>query len=108
MKNVINAVIVATSLVVSSSALAQTKPANTCAMVESLAKQVMSNRQAGVSLSEMIKVTQNPKAGALGAVMRELTIKAYEKPQYGTAEYKIKATNEFANQAALLCLKASK
>jgi hypothetical protein len=109
MKNLIKTVLVAATLVlVANTALAQTKPANQCEMIESLARQVMSNRQSGVSLSSMMKVAETPKAGAMGAVMRELTLLAYKEPQYSAAENKRKSANEFANQAALLCLKKNK
>jgi hypothetical protein len=109
MKTVIKSVLVAaTLLVVANSTFAQTKPTNQCEMIESLARQVMSNRQSGVSLSNMMKVADNPKAGAMGAVMRELTLMAYKEPQFSAAENKRKSANEFANQAALLCLKKVK
>jgi hypothetical protein len=109
MKNVIKAVIVVSAFVgMTNMAMAQTTKTVNCEMIEKIATKVMDNRQSGVPLADMMKVVNNPNAGAFGGVAKALTMLAYEQPRFNTKANQQKAIVDFANEAMLVCLKAKK
>lgn len=63
-----------------------------------LAATIMELRQGGVSMAELMNVTDND-------VARQLVIAAYDIPQYSTSRYKERAITEFANDVMLVCYK---
>ncbi|MGI4260829.1 hypothetical protein ACR2VJ_27430 [Klebsiella pneumoniae] len=68
-----------------------------CQPIAEFAKEAMSARQAGVPLSEALKVTTMP-------AMQALIISAYRKPRYSTEDYRERAAVEFANETLITCL----
>lgn len=70
-----------------------------CQPISEFAKEAMSARQAGVPLSEALKVSTMP-------AMQALIISAYRKPRYSTEQYQQRAAVEFANETLITCLDA--
>lgn len=73
-----------------------------CSAIETLSREIMTNRQFGVPLSKMLEIMPS---GTLG---RKLTIIAYSSPVYSTVQYQQRAINNFANEALLECVKLEK
>ena len=74
----------------------------TCKIIEKLAREVMTQRQDGRSMSDMM--------GSMGEerVTREMVLLAYKKPRYGTDEYIQKSITDFANKTASICYSSIK
>jgi len=79
-----------------------------CESFESLAGTIMSNRQMGVELSKMMKVTATLSSTPdVEAFVKKLVIEAYQKPAFESEEYQSKAINEFKTEVAVECYKTS-
>lgn len=72
-----------------------------CNSIESLARQVMRARQAGVPLSAVLSAgdPDNPAK----EMVRSMAMIAYGGPRYSTEEYKQREIDEFANKFAHMC-----
>lgn len=102
MKKIITAL--ALSVVMISPAMAVDK--ETCAVVKELAQSVMSARQVGVDVSDMMAITtDNPKMNKL---QQGLVIDAFSFPAYSTDEYREKEVREFGARHYLNCIKSTK
>lgn len=73
-----------------------------CSKISDAASQIMTARQEGVSMSKMMEA---PSEGALGDLLREITVAAYEKSRYSTGPMKQKAVEDFHNDVYLDCIK---
>jgi len=70
-----------------------------CELLETLSREIMTNRQFGIPLRSMLEIMEQ---GTLG---RKITLLAYSMPVYGTEKYQQKAINDFANGYLLECVK---
>ena len=81
MKKLIVGLMLASSLAMAD---AQTDKMGYCEAIEKLASTVMTNRQAGVSLSAMIKLADTD-------LMKSVVLGAYDTSRYSTEKYKEQA-----------------
>lgn len=72
-----------------------------CGTVHNLAEKVMTVRQMGLPMPQVMSLMAGDDAWA--NLARELVLVAYEQPQHRTEEYRIDAANRFANDAAAKC-----
>ena len=77
-------------------------PLAICEAYQGLAKAIMSNRQANVSLSEMMKVANGSKR------QQTLVEMAYEQPAYSSDKNKKREVLSFGNKVYLVCFKEVK
>ena len=79
-----------------------------CRSVMELSRQMMTNRQVGVPVTDMMDVFVNdPNTDAKHKnLMMEIVMRAYDAPKYSTAEYQEEAADEFANGYYLDCMKS--
>jgi len=70
-----------------------------CPSVIELAEQIMSARQAGVSMAELMEVMENK-------YQQKLVLEAYQIPLYTTQEYRDSETTEFGNKHGVACYEA--
>ncbi|MBC6408014.1 MAG: hypothetical protein GDA40_07785 [Rhodobacteraceae bacterium] len=75
-----------------------------CEVTETLARNVMEIRQAGVSMSEVMKKMAEADAAVL-SLARSIVIDAYENPRFSTPSVQKEAVEDFANNVALECYK---
>lgn len=102
MKTIMKGAVLAVSLAVSLSAIAQEEEAP-CLGVEGMARIMMEARQSGVPLRELLRIAKimtNPKLNV------EIAKSAYAYPLYADKAFAQLATNEFANVWYLECLKS--
>ena len=97
MKKLLTATLLTASLSVSAN----------CDDIAGLAKTVMETRQSGVSMSNMMKVAESDK-GALGRIMKGMTIQAYKKPAYHGKELQQRMINDFEDKWYMLCIERQK
>lgn len=76
-----------------------------CAALEDFAKNVMTARQEGASLSKLVATVNSPSPNDGGA-MQEIVVQAYEHPRLSSEESKSTAVNDFGNEIYLDCLRA--
>ena len=74
-----------------------------CRSYGELAEKIMTLRQRGVSLSELIDSLAKTEDEDTNKVTRSMILSAYEQPQYGTAEYQKAKAGEFKNNIELFC-----
>lgn len=79
-----------------------------CKTVGDMAENVMSQRQAGSKMSDMLRIYGEELAAVPAAVehISKLTLLAFDEPLYSTDAAKQKAVIEFRNQAELGCFKS--
>lgn len=70
-----------------------------CETISILAETIMSARQQGVAMSDIINLGKDDK------LLKILTIEAYEKPRYSTQKNQDQTTQDFKNDVYLECLK---
>lgn len=78
-----------------------------CPTVETLARTIMEGRQVGVPMTKMMEVADNQGDNPMGRLIRALIVAAFEKPRYMTAEIQQREVDDFANEAALECYRAT-
>jgi len=86
------------SLMLASSLAAADEKQDYCVSVEKLASTVMTNRQAGVSLSAMMELADTE-------LIKSIVLGAYDTGRYGTDEYKERAITKYKNYWATICYK---
>lgn len=102
MKRIITALALTAAMI--SPAMAVDK--ETCLAVKGLAEAVMSARQAGVDVSDMMATTtENPKMNKL---QQGLIVDAFSFPAYSTKDFREKEVREFGARHYLNCLKSTK
>jgi len=74
-----------------------------CDVIGVLAKSVMSARQGGVPLQDILSNSGDSKK--VNELTRLLAMAAYEQPRFSTEGHQERATTEFQNQMYLACLK---
>ncbi|RKG47245.1 hypothetical protein D7V64_17015, partial [Acinetobacter cumulans] len=77
-----------------------------CKSSTGAAKAIMTNRQKGVSMTDMMDKVVQPADPAIKDVARALVIDAYSRPRFDTPEFQQKSILDFENSAYLACLKA--
>ena len=83
------------------SAIAQTST-ETCAVYGGLAAQIMQNRQAGVSLTQIIgMIEEGPDADSY----RKIMIEAYEEPRWQGPAMQRRSVEDFRISIELRCIK---
>lgn len=74
-----------------------------CEVIGILAKSVMSARQGGVPMQDVLGHGGDSKE--VDELTRLLAIAAYEQPRFSSKDYQDRATTEFQNQMYLACMK---
>lgn len=100
MKIIIKALVL--SVVVISPAMAASE--ETCRTAKEIAESVMSARQSGVDIVNMMDIA-NKTGGKLGALTKKMAIDAYSFPQFSTEEYRKKGVAEFGTRHYINCIK---
>ena len=77
-----------------------------CKSSTGAAKAIMSSRQKGVSMTEMMDKVVRPADPAIKDVARALVVDAYSRPRFDTPEFQQKSILDFENNAYLSCIKA--
>ena len=77
-----------------------------CSMFSGLAKQMMTARQNGASMEEMMEVATNSGNDAVNQITKAMVIEAYEIPRFSLPENKQNAINDFADHIYLTCIKS--
>ncbi|MDH0032004.1 MULTISPECIES: hypothetical protein [unclassified Acinetobacter] len=78
-----------------------------CKSVSGTAKSIMSSRQKGASMSDMMSnIMSVDIAPELKEIIKPFVVAAYEEPRYSTSDYQLKAEIDFENKAYLTCIKA--
>lgn len=95
--------IVALFLCASSHAFAD---AALCRSVESVAKTVMTARQNGRSMSDMMESTSKIQGAKIAEMAKSIVKTAYDKPRFTTEEHKQRAIENHGNEWAAQCWKA--
>lgn len=75
--------------------------ASACEGRAELAKQVMSSRQAGVPITDVINLAK--ESNAYTKATQELILRAYERPRFQTDEHQQREITEFQNEAYVAC-----
>ncbi|UKL14742.1 hypothetical protein C121_9 [Stenotrophomonas phage C121] len=72
-----------------------------CESDEALARSIMSARQNGVPIAEVMKIIKDDK-------WQQYVLLAYEESMFVSEEFKNRAINEYANAAYMVCMKQGK
>lgn len=75
----------------------QPKAAELCPDIESFASTVMSTRQSGASMSDMMAAANGNE------MLQKIVSKAFETPRFTTESVSRRATEDFANKIAAEC-----
>lgn len=76
-----------------------------CAAVASSAEASMNMRQAGVSITDALKIYINSDNRNSSELMIRATTDAYSQPKYSTHEYQYRAARELGTKYYIECLK---
>jgi hypothetical protein len=87
-------------LATATTAQAEESKGELCLAIESQASKIMEVRQKGVSLKDVLELSQDD-------YFRGVAILAYKSPRYNGDAYKQRAITEFANKAYINCLESS-
>lgn len=91
--------LMALMLLFATAAYAEDSPADICEKWAELAGKLMEFRQMGGSMAEIIG-----KSGmADDSIYRQMVIKAYKTPRFGSEGYRREAVQDFANEIYLGC-----
>lgn len=71
-----------------------------CREISNLAESIMSNRQSGASMVQMMDIADG------NGLAQSLVAAAYEEPRYSTPQYQQEAISDFRDQAYLECYRA--
>lgn len=77
-----------------------------CKSSASAAKSIMSSRQRGAAMTEMMDKVVRPAEPFIRDIIKAFVIDAYSRPRFDTPEFQQKAILDFENHAYLSCLKA--
>jgi hypothetical protein len=108
--NIIKAIAITTVLFSSaaSAELDQAKKFELCDITSEVATVVMRNRQEGIPMATMMKITnEQGSSEATKKLNIEIIVDAYKAARFDSAEYKEKAITEFANKYYSACLVAT-
>ena len=73
-----------------------------CTSLSTTSAEIMKARQNGVPMSKLMEIFKKDDV----AILRRLTIEAYESPRYSTEGMQEKSIQDFENKAFLDCYKA--
>lgn len=76
-----------------------------CKSAAGAAKAIMTNRQRGVVMTEMMDKVVRPAEPAIKDIVKAFVIDAYSRPRYDTPENQQKSVLDFENSAYLTCVK---
>jgi glucose-6-phosphate 1-dehydrogenase len=98
------------ALLFSTSALADKKQDNTslCKTFSSIAVQIMTARQEGVPLVDLLEIAAQGKSKDLNVIAKKLVIAAYEEPRFKTPQNVQRTIDKFRDQVTLDCVKNAK
>lgn len=74
-----------------------------CRALSNMAEMVMTGRQQGMSVSEMLN-SGHTDEGPFAAVYQETVIAAYRRPRYATASVQQREVESFRDDAYVACL----
>lgn len=77
-----------------------------CKSAAGTAKAIMSSRQKGVAMTEMMNKVVGAAEPTIKDTIKALVIEAYNRPRYSSPEYKLTAERDFEDYAYLNCIKA--
>lgn len=75
-----------------------------CKDFERAAEKIMTARQDGMAMSEMMEAASEMEE-AYSDIAKTMVVEAYSKPLYRTEDFKRRAISEFANDSYLVCIK---
>lgn len=76
-----------------------------CKPMHGLAEAIMANRQKGVSIVKMRELTGNTEIEFITTFSTYMINKAYDSPRFHTKENQHRATQDFANDMFMECMK---
>jgi len=76
-----------------------------CKSSAGAAKVIMSSRQRGAAMTDMMDRVVRPADPAIKDIVKAFVIDAYNRPRFDTPEYQQKAILDFENHAYLTCIK---
>ena len=76
-----------------------------CKSSAGAAKVIMSSRQRGAAMTDMMDRVVRPADPAIKDIVKAFVIDAYNRPRFDTPEYQQKAILDFENYAYLTCIK---
>lgn len=76
-----------------------------CKSTASAANAIMSSRQRGVAMTEMMDKVVGLAEPAIKDIVKAFVIDAYNRPRFDSSEYQQKAILDFENYAYLTCVK---
>lgn len=76
-----------------------------CDQLGDLAKAIMSSRQSGVPMQEVMRIANKGKDDELARAVREMIVAAYEKPRFSSESNRDGAKVDFQNEVYLACIK---
>lgn len=80
-----------------------------CGLIVSMqAELVMSSRQLGKPISDVITMAEDSDEKFGWGTMKEMVLAAYELPRWNTVENRMKAVEDFSNDWTLACYKAQR
>lgn len=77
-----------------------------CSTVAYLAGSIMSSRQNGIALDDILKAIDGSGSERIRDVSRGMVLDAYEAPRYSTENAKQREITEFKNKWQLSCIKS--
>lgn len=77
-----------------------------CKSSAGAAKAIMSSRQRGAAMTEMMDKVVRPAEPFIRDIIKAFVIDAYSRPRFDTPEFQQRAILDFENHAYLSCLKA--
>lgn len=80
--------------------------ADLCGNIEQLAQTIMTKRQEGAALGEMLDVANKADDADVSELARGITMMAFEEPAYRTPEVKARTIVQFGNKLRLQCERA--
>mgnify|MGYP003147788210 CR=1 FL=1 len=108
MFNRIPAILLAPVIAVAQPAVAEARLADLlCPMIIEIAENAMKGHQGGTPMTAMLEVAQEARKSdaAVGQLVEDIILAAYEKPRYRTAEAKLREVEIFRDEAAVACWK---
>ena len=102
MKKLIAATAIALAACAPAVAEEEVSTAEWCGTLHGLAEQVMSARQSGVPMPEVMTIAEGSPA------MESMTMAAYDEPRYTTESVQQRVIVDFANDVYRICLEENK
>jgi hypothetical protein len=78
--------------------------AEMCHATAALAASLMTSRQAGVDLSDVLRIADADPL--IRDIMREMAVAAWSETRYSTPAYRQRAVEDFRDRMHILCLRA--